>query len=285
VPALSLEVRTMRLKCNLTNLIAQLVVIGFFGALIGALLSSKRDFDLTYRYPPARPGYDATSVAGLAGDYYRGDGLGSNVRLSILSDGRYSLVSSGCTGVHCRESGFVQETNGHYKLTPAGTSDPQIKRDLALIGWGPRHYLIAADETQKFRDAIVEGVEPRDDLHGRFYVRLPIAPADGLPDSPAEWAKELRDGLLLGKVTKVSAAGLAKIGRANVDLGFKDGLRKGDLLTVQRPGYALERRLRVVSLADHLCVADECFPSASNHPLEPGMAVVGVRVNETDGRR
>jgi hypothetical protein len=170
-------------------------------------------------------------------------------------------------------------------LSPSEASQPSIRRNCVLIRWGQRHYLIPPGENQELRDAIIEGLEPRDDMHGRFYVRLPIAPADGLPDSPLEWANALREELLLGRVTEVSAVGLPKIGRANIDLGAKDGLRQGDILTVQRHGSHLGRRLSVVSVADRSCVADECFPGSSEHPLEPRMAVIAIRAKEGNGPR
>jgi hypothetical protein len=275
----------MSLKSSRIDLIVTLITVCVFATLIGMIGSSKSDFDMTHRYLPVRSGSEATDVAGLAGEYYRSVGLGFRYLLSILPDGRYSFIESGCTGVHRRESGLVQETEGRYVLSPSEPSEPSIERDFVLIGWGQRHYLVPPGEMQELRDAIIEGREPRDDARGRFYIRLPIAPADGLPDSPPEWASSLSEDLLLGAVTEVSTVGLAKIGRAKVDLGAKDGLREGDILTVQSRGYHLDRRLRIVSVADRSCVADECFPGSSKHPLEIGMAIVTVRFAGGNGPR
>jgi len=275
----------MSLKLSRIDLIVSLITVCVLGTLIGMIESSKIDFDMNHRYPPATSGIEATDLAGLAGEYDRGDGLGYRNRLSILPDGRYSFIDSGCTGVHHRESGFVQETKGHYVLSPSEPGEPSIEREFVLIGWGRRHYLVPPGEMQGLRDAIIEGREPRDDARGSFYIRLPIAPADGLPDSPPGWASALREDLLLGRVTEVSAVGLARIGRAKVDLGATDGLREGDILTVLRHGDPWKSRLRIVSVADRSCVADECFPGASEHPLEPGLAVVAVKINEGDGGR
>ena len=95
----------------------------------------------------------------------------------------------------------------------------------------------------------------------------------------------MREGLRLGRVTEVSAIGLARVGRATVNLGAKDGLRKGDVLTVQREGPFYVRRLSVVSVAEHSCVADEGLPDASQNPLKPGLAVVAVMAKEGDPPR
>jgi hypothetical protein len=273
----------MRVKLNWIELLTILPIIGILvGLLMPALLMPVGDFDLKHRYQPLAPQH-VTVPPGIAGEYYLGDGLGTNQRLSILPDGRYSLVSSGCTGVHHRESGFVHETKGHCVLSPSDAVEPSIKRTFVLIGWGQRHYLIPLDEMREFRGAIIEGEEPRDDAHGNFYIRRPIAPAAGLPDSPPELANTLREGLLLGKVTEVSAVGLARVGRATVNLGAKEGLREGDVLTVQRHGPSYVRRLLVVSVADHSCVADKGLPDSSERPLEPGTPVVAV-VAEEEGR-
>ncbi len=71
--------------------------------------------------------------------------------------------------------------------------------------------------------------------------------------------------------------GLARIGRVKVDMGATDGLSEGDFLTVQRGGDRFYRRLRVVSVADNACMADECYPGESEHPLKPGQSVVAVK--------
>jgi hypothetical protein len=83
----------------------------------------------------------------------------------------------------------------------------------------------------------------------------------------------------------VSAVGLAKVGRATVNLGAKDGLHKGDVLTVQREGPSYARRLSVISVAEHSCVADEVLPDTSQNPLKPGLAVVAVMAEEGDRPR
>ncbi|MFO0888761.1 MAG: hypothetical protein U0790_06390 [Isosphaeraceae bacterium] len=211
-----------------------LVIVAIIGVLI-ALFLPAGDFDREHRYPAEAPsrGIPLTSVAG---EYYFGDGRGTNRSLSILQDGRYSFVSSGCTGVHHRESGFVDESDGLFVLSPVSPQQVSVKPCLILMGWGARRYLIAPHEIPDFREAVIEGREPRDDLHGRFYVRLPIEQAEGLPDSPPTWANAVRQGLLLGQVTEVSSVGLAKIARVRVDLGVKDGVRQGMCSPFSGPG-------------------------------------------------
>ena len=212
----------MRVKLNWIEVLVIPSVVG----VIVALLMPAGDRDLKHRYPPPAS-RSIPGPAGFAGNYQQGDGRGTNLRLSILPDGRYSFVSSGCTGVGHRESGFVRAVNGQYALSPSEPSKPPIKRTFVLVGWGQRHYLIPPVELQELCDAIIEGKEPRDDEHGRFYIRLPIAPAEGLPDSPHEWANALREELVLGRVKVVSAVGRARIGRANFDPGAKDGAPRG----------------------------------------------------------
>src|SRR5262245_35333029 len=95
-----------------------LVIVSVVGILAG-LMRPAGDFDLRHRYPSFAP-VPAVGLAGVAGEYYLGDGLGMNLRLSILPDGRYSLISSGCTGVGHRESGHVRVTDGRYILSQSG---------------------------------------------------------------------------------------------------------------------------------------------------------------------
>jgi hypothetical protein len=263
---------------NWVVIVAGASSVGFVLALSWEL----RNLDHTHRYP-LPTSRNTLEPAAVAGEYYKGDGLGENLSLSILPDGRYSLISSGCTGVDHRESGFVQERNGQYVLAPTKRSGPSIDRNFVLVGWGQRRYLIPPDEMQELRDAIIDGHEPREDSHGRFYIREPIAPAEALPDSPPAWADSLREGLRVGKVMAVSDMGPARVDRATVNLGSKDGLREGDVLTVQIHGPYFRRRFLVVSVADHSCEADGPYPDTSEYPLEPGLAVLAV-VTEVEDR-
>jgi hypothetical protein len=259
----------MRLELSLIDL--GIIVLTF--GVLPALMMRTADFDLTHRYPPAGPDPGA-NLAGVDGEYYLGNGRGMNSRLSILRDGRYSFVRWGCTGVHRRESGHVRLTEGRYVLSPSGPSAPGVERTLSLIGWDRRRYLIPLGKMQEFRDAIIDGREPRDGAGGSFYIREPIESADELPDSPRGWANDLREDLQVGRVLEVSTVGLAKVGRARVDLGSEQGILEGDILTVQRRGDAMHRRLRVVSVEHDSCVADECYPGVSDDPLESGQAVI-----------
>jgi hypothetical protein len=124
---------------RIVSIVGVVTIVGvatIVGVLAGLLLPAwKRagQFDLEHRYP-ALASRRIPRLTGIAGEYYLGDGLGMNLRLSILTDGRYSLVESGCTGLHHRESGFVQETRGHFVLSSSGSSRPSIKREFVLIG-------------------------------------------------------------------------------------------------------------------------------------------------------
>jgi len=125
-----------------------------------------------------------------------------------------------------------------------------IKRNFVLTGWRRWHYLIPPDEMQELRDATIDGQEPRDDAHGRLYIRVPITATDGLPDSPPEWTDFLREGLLLGRVTDVRAVGLAEVCRATVNLAANEGILEGDVMTVQRHGpfYLVVVQIRPITM-------------------------------------
>ena len=94
------ETSTMRLKLSLLEVCMIVVTIGVLVAILAPALTSKQwDFDQTHRFPPAiaRPGranWDA-----IAGDYVLWGYHGPRSKLSILSDGRYSLIEFGRMGV------------------------------------------------------------------------------------------------------------------------------------------------------------------------------------------
>jgi hypothetical protein len=266
----------MRVKFTLIDM---LVLVMIAGVLAGLLLPSQ-DFDSTHRYPPAaHPIRVDPGLTLVAGEYYMGNGRGTSMSLSILPDGRYSFVDLGCVGVIRRESGTMRWSGDHYVLSTSESNKPPHERALVPVDWGRRRYLIPPRRREEFRDAIAEGKEPRDEDRGWFYVQLPIKPAVGLPDSPPEWAATLRAELSLGRVLDVGPAG-----HARVDLGTRNGLQVGDVLTVQRPGHAMDRRLRVVSVEGDSCVAEEPHPQSSPHPLKRGQAVVAPRFGTNEDR-
>jgi len=257
-----MEAIAMRLK--IFSLLDILAITMIVGVLIGLLLPGN-DYDATHRYP-------ASAVAGInlskvAGDYYRGNGRGMNWSLSILPDGRYSFVWSACVGIIHREAGQAREVEGHLVLTPENPNAKRIPRDLLPIHWDERSYLIRPDDLPKLCEAIIAGDEPRNGVHGLYYVANQ-GRADGLPDVPEKWLAYLRARLTIGKIIEVSQGGMVKVA-----LGSKQGLRLDDLLKLQ--GESGE--LRVATIEEDSCLAIAPSPFEGRDSLKPGRNVIFAR--------
>lgn len=92
------------------------------GGVSGTLMAP--DYDRNHRFPP-QVSLSVDDLSSLAGEYHQGARLGMSLSLSILHDGRYSFIWSGCTGVHHRESGYVGSIDGSYVLSPLEMSEAQ----------------------------------------------------------------------------------------------------------------------------------------------------------------
>ena len=58
------------------------------------------------------------TVAALAGDYYKGDGLCMNCRLMVMPGGRFSYTWRGCLGIYGENEGTAKLIDGHLILKP-----------------------------------------------------------------------------------------------------------------------------------------------------------------------
>jgi len=143
------------------------------------------------------------------------------------------------------------------------------------VRWQSRRYLVAPEKMQEFCNAVVKGDEPRNEARGSFYLGVPFDRADGLPEVPERWASYLRKHLTIGKITTVKEAGLVQ-----VDFAAECGIQEGRILTVRGNRRFDYRRLRVVSVKDGSCTAQECFPERYDEPLEPGREVIAERATE-----
>jgi hypothetical protein len=254
----------MRFKMSLVELCVILVILGVWLAL----LIPAGDFDLTHRFPPTVSS-SGDDLSNIAGEYYQGTIRGRSLRLSILPDGRYSFIWSGCTGVYCRESGYVRRTDSHYLLSPKEPAAARIEHTFLLVRWQSRRYLVPPEKMHDFCDAVIKGDEPRNEVPGDFYLSVPLNRANGIPDLPERWVNYLGEHLRIGKITEVTEGG-----RARVDLGTAKGIHKGSVLTVQGSSRYHHRNLRVVSVEEDSCLAEESFPGQFDQPLETGWGVV-----------
>lgn len=249
-----------------------LVLVSIVGVLLGLLLPAG-DWDRKHRFPPALQ-VPRNDLANVAGSYDQGARLGRSWSLEILPDGRYSFIWSGCTGVHCRESGYAREISGYLLLTPSRPIEPSLPRVFFPVRWGPRDYLIPPEKFQEFCDEIIEGSEPRYERPRHFYSSdRALGIVEGVPELPQRWAIYLDENLLMGAVVEVLEGG-----RAKINLGTMDGVRVGDPLTVRGPVRSGPRPLEVLSVEQHFCIARDEFPDEFDEKLQKGKKVVTRRV-------
>jgi hypothetical protein len=244
--------------------------------IVGIVIAMSRpigDHDYAHRFPPPPPNA-GDGFADVAGEYRQG-ALGRFWTLKILPDGGYSFLWSGCQGVYHRESGAASRAGEDLVLSPLKPIGPPMERTFLPIRWGRRSYLIPTGEIQKFCDAIVRGDEPRFEIRGRFYLLGDEAPVSGVPELPEEWAAYLRENLVIGAITDVTATG-----RARADVGSEDGVRVGSILTARRREGLVdssEREFRTVLVNTNSCEIEPLYPEPRKRPIEPGWELIAKR--------
>ena len=201
------------------------------------------------------------TVAAIAGDYYFGDGLGVNCSLKLGPDGRFSFGWRGCLGVYDQNAGAAKVEAGHLILKP---ERPNVREgfrgtatDFIPVRWGGRLYLIPEGDGREFCNAVNQGTEPRDRVHGRYYLRRDDweKKVKGRPDLPKAWEPLLLRGPLRGRVIEVQGGD-----RARVDLGSDGGVWKGMEFWMDAPTTSASSRSSR-SQGDVLGRVDECTPT------------------------
>ncbi len=260
-------------RCLRVTPLEAIVVAMIVGVLIALLLPGS-DFDFAHRYSPPDPNA-GSGFAALAAEYRLGQPRGGRGWcLSILPDGRYSIVSSCCTGVGYRESGTVKRIGEHVVLSAGGaTAESRFARTLQPVKWGCRTYLIPAEKFEEFIDAIVQGDEPRSGI-GKYYVLGLDQPVTGMPELPAPWAERLRERVLIGTIIEMTARG-----RARIDLGSADGIILGSELSVQGAERHVNGQGRVVRVDERTCEA-QFFVTEYERTAKVGCKVIGARRNQ-----
>ena len=189
-----------------------------------------------------------------AGDYYAGDGMGVNTTLILAPRSGYVFEWHGCLGLYDRNYGAVTSEGRNLRLTFTFENVRKGFRGLApelvAIPWGPRVYLVPADDVIGFCNEVNSGAEPRTDMHGEYLLRKgdERREVSGDPELPAEY----RDRLLTRPVeTTVLEVGTFTLRPSVSDWNFRDtplilaagseqGLRLGMRLYVIDPPGLVE---------------------------------------------
>ncbi len=257
---------------GLTTKLCELFVTLAMVAVLAALLVPAADYDYSYHYSPPPPNA-GVEFAPVAGEYRLGAHRGRGWCLSILPDGRYSLLISSCSGVGYRESGSVKRVGEYLVLSAAAAmEESRMARVFRPVNWDCRTYLIPPEKFPQFIEAIVKADDPRIGP-GKFYVKNLDQPVTGVPELPPEWAATLRNRLMLGTVVEMLAGG-----RARIDRGSAEGIIAGSELTVQGlDRFSISRKVKVVAVEQRSCTVQHFYHKEFQVPLELGCKVVAPR--------
>jgi hypothetical protein len=122
-----------------------------------------------------------------AGKYHEGGGLTGEYLCVAPRAGyvRWQYHDAGPDHESALERGSVHESDGVLHLTPDSdsVSSSATARDLILVTWGERRYLIPGAQRARFCAAIAHGSEPRREWTGEFFLR---EGDERLPPEPIE---------------------------------------------------------------------------------------------------
>jgi hypothetical protein len=183
-----------------------------------------------------------------ASEYFKGDGLGMNILLSIAPKAGYVYEWYGCEGLYVRDYGTVVWKDGEirpshtYKNT-VGDGFYGIADALIPVDWGDRKYLISPDEIIDFCNDVNAGREPRTSEYGRrhgmygmSFLRLGDGEKQvlGLPMVPTDYRPYLLKEPITASIIAIGNP-VKKSGRyvdkwtsvVTIDAGKKQGLLPG----------------------------------------------------------
>lgn len=183
-----------------------------------------------------------------AGEYFKGDGVGMNIPLSIAPMAGYVYEWYGCEGLYVRDYGTVEWKDGEIRPTHTYKNTVSdgfygIADALIPVAWGDRKYLISPDEIVDFCNDVNAGREPRTSEYGRRhgmhamgFLRLGDGEkqAVGLPMVPQDYRPYLLEEpitasiIAIGKPVKNSGRYVEKWTTAvTIDVGKKQGMLPG----------------------------------------------------------
>lgn len=181
------------------------------------------------------------------GEYYYGDGEGTNVDLLLAPTSGFAFTWRGCLGLHDVNYGGVEFAKGKVLLHPIHNNTRNYSEgtltELVPVRWGQRHYLIGSDQFIDFANAVNLGTEPADLRRGFSYYFLLRAGDEkkvvsGKPSLPAEFLEYLLAKPVHAEIVAVGESVLAgRYRRTYVTLnaGRVSGLRLGMEMKVHHP--------------------------------------------------
>ena len=175
-----------------------------------------------------------------AGEYYEGDGLGANIRISLAPDAGVAATWHGCLGLYGANRGkIVIGPDGGLRFDyqrPNAQGFAGFPDAMLPVRWGARRYMIPDSKRMAFVNAINHGYEPREQMHGMFLLVEgdEKTKVDGLPALPPEYLALIRRAPMQARVVSIDAVdkkksdqGCSFTYRMTLDRGRKDRLMPG----------------------------------------------------------
>ena len=213
-----------------------------------------------------------------AGEYYYGDGLGTNSALHLAPNAGFAFVWSGCMGLYGQNLGGVRSEDSRVYLDCAMENDPggfgDTRIDFIYVPWGERSYLIAPQQMIAFGNDIKAGIEPRRSEGGLYMMRIgdPGRGATGAPQVPAEFAPALEAPMIKARIVEILDTSppveQQRYGRAHVqlDLGLQRGAHREMRLVLDEPDLGFYSGATIQSLNERGSIAELLLSSDEPAP-------------------
>jgi hypothetical protein len=160
-----------------------------------------------------------------AGEYYEGNGHGSNMNLTVAPEAGYVIECYATLGTYDRNYGPVTMRDGRLRLSFTFENRRDgfhgIAPEFVLVPWGSRRYLVPADDIVGFCNRVNQGREPRSEVCGSYLLRDGDEKKEvaGGPELP----REFRDYLLARPVeATIVSIGKTTIRPSVTSWDFKD---------------------------------------------------------------
>lgn len=194
-----------------------------------------------------------------AGFYYFGDGLGTNVSLSIAPENGFAYTWSGCTGLYDQDYGEAIWEENHLKLSftlENNRSENLYLPELIPVPWGERLYLVPSKLMYAFCNEINAQSEPRNRAHGQFFLRRDDwkKQVEGKPKLPEQYMPYLLDKPVNAEIIAVDEStnvGPMVLAKVTINKGKKDGLLPKMSVSVTKPNNVYTKIVLTEVEEDH----------------------------------
>jgi len=227
-----------------------------------------------------------------AGEFYEGDGLGTNISLFLGPQSGFMYRWHGCLGLYGHNYGTVSETDGevvlHCAMKNVEGEFGNIYTRYIPVRWDKREYLVPAARMVDFCNDVNSSREPRAFAHGRFLLKADDwdLPVTGAPEVSPEFKDYLIDLPIRARIVEVQSIRERNDveGRGYtetivlIDAGAASGLLVDMELSVNEPDTFMP--FKVISVDDKSAKCRSTHPVFPQHRPAVGW-LLSTKANET----